>query len=121
MAGDGAEPQQARCRLVTNGCDGAGVGAGPADERAGPRSATPVSSGQRAVAASVLRDGAAMDARTLVAVVDAAAWWVDQDAGAAYAAALLAAVTDERTAGDTLAVLLTPDLLAGVPHGVRPG
>ena len=80
------------------------------------RSGPVVSSGRRAVAARVLRERAKFDARTLIAVVDAAAWWLDQEAGASYAAALLAAVTDDQTADDALSVLLATDLTGGVPR-----
>jgi hypothetical protein len=56
-----------------------------------------VTSGQRMSAAAALREAEDFDDTTLVAVVDAAARWVDEPAGDEYAWALLGAVTDGQT------------------------
>jgi hypothetical protein len=55
-----------------------------------------VTSGRRMAAAAVLRASAAFDDVTVIAVVDAAARWLDDD-GEEYAYALLGAVTDAAT------------------------
>ena len=62
------------------------------------RPPTSVPSGHRARAA-VLRDREAFEVHTLIAVVDAASWWLDQPHGDSYCTSLLAAVTDQETAG----------------------
>ena len=54
----------------------------------------PVTSGRRMSAAAVLRETEDFDDTTLIAVVDAAARWLDEPAGDEYAWALLGAVTD---------------------------
>lgn len=56
-----------------------------------------VTSARRAAAAAVLRAAEDLDDVTMVAVVDAAARWLDEPAGDAYAWALLGAVTDGPT------------------------
>ena len=58
-----------------------------------------VSSGRRALAAQVLKERQDFDLPALIAVVDAAAWWISQPSGGEYAAALLGAVADEMSAG----------------------
>ena len=63
------------------------------------RPPTSVPSGRRASAAAVLREREAFELHTVIAVVDAAAWWLDQPRGDAYCASLLGAVTDRGTAG----------------------
>jgi hypothetical protein len=73
------------------------------------RPPTSVPSGRRATAAAVLRDREAFEVHTLIAVVDAAAWWLDQPHGDNYCASLLNAVTDQETAGAAyLALIGTP-------------
>jgi hypothetical protein len=62
------------------------------------RPPTSVSSGQRAAAAAVLRGREAFEVHTVIAVVDAAAWWLDQPHGDNYCSSLLNAVTDQQTA-----------------------
>jgi hypothetical protein len=56
-----------------------------------------VTSARRAAAAAVLRAAEDLDDVTMVAVVDAAARWLDEPAGDEYAWALLGAVTDGQT------------------------
>lgn len=56
-----------------------------------------VTSGQRMAAAAVLRAAEDFDDVTMVAVVDAAARWIDEPEGEEYAYALLGAVTDGPT------------------------
>jgi hypothetical protein len=63
------------------------------------RPPTSVPSGRRAHAAEVLREREAFELHTLIAVVDAAAWWLDQPRGDSYCTSLLNAVTDQETAG----------------------
>jgi hypothetical protein len=50
---------------------------------------TSVPSGRRASVAAVLRDREAFEVGTLIAVVDAAAWWLDQPHGDNYCTSLL--------------------------------
>jgi hypothetical protein len=50
-------------------------------------------------AAEVLREREAFELHTLIAVVDAAAWWLDQPRGDTYCTSLLEAVTDQATVG----------------------
>jgi hypothetical protein len=69
------------------------------------RTAGRVPSGPRFAAAAVLRDSEAFDDLTMIAVVDAAARWVDEG-GEEYAYALLGAVTDQPTKGRAYAALL---------------
>jgi hypothetical protein len=86
------------------------------------RRSSSVSSGQRARAAAVLRDRYAFDLRTLIAVVDAAAWWLDEPNGDTYASALLVSVTgaDRETAGEVyLALVGEPE--DGGDEGERSG
>ena len=103
------------CRLVGVELDAAE--AGPAwalmlaAESAGhvdtsrPRPVGRVTSGRRMTAAAVLRSSEAFDDATTIAVVDAAAHWVDEG-GEEYAYALLGAVTDGATQGRAYAALL---------------
>lgn len=56
-----------------------------------------VTSARRAAAAAVLREAEDLDDAAMVAVVDAAAWWLEEPAGDEYAWALLGAVTDAAT------------------------
>jgi hypothetical protein len=56
-----------------------------------------VTSARRAAAAAVLRAAEDLDDVTMVAVVDAAARWLDEPEGDEYAYALLGAVTDGPT------------------------
>lgn len=56
-----------------------------------------VSSARRMSAAAVLRSAADLDDVTMIAVVDAAARWLDEPGGDEYAYALLGAVTDAPT------------------------
>jgi hypothetical protein len=56
-----------------------------------------VTSGRRMSAAAVLREVEDFDDATLIAVVDAAARWLEEPAGDEYAWALLGAVTDSAT------------------------
>lgn len=56
-----------------------------------------VTSGRKMAAAAVLRATGAFDDVTTIAVVDAAAYWLDQPDGGEYAYALLGAVTDGPT------------------------
>lgn len=58
-----------------------------------PRPAGRVTSGRRMNAAAVLRSSEDLDDATTVAVIDAAAWWLDSGDDE-YAYALLGAVTD---------------------------
>jgi hypothetical protein len=67
---------------------------------------TSVLSGERARAAAVLNDREAFDVGTLIAVVDAAAWWLDQPHGDCYCTSLLNAVTDRPTAGAAYLALI---------------
>jgi hypothetical protein len=70
-----------------------------AREEGAQRPPTSVPSGRRAAAAGLLREREAFELHTLIAVVDAAAWWLDQPRGDTYCASLLNAVTDQATAG----------------------
>jgi len=94
-----------------------------------------VLSGERARAAAVLKDREAFDVGTLIAVVDAAAWWLDQPHGDSYCTSLLNAVTDRPTVGAAYLALIgeptgspegsaqaegLPDVAVGSPGG-RPG
>jgi hypothetical protein len=74
--------------------------------RCAARVAERVTSGQRMRAAAVLQERAGFAVLTLVAVVDAAARWVDED-GHEYAIALLEATTDADTAGAAFLALTT--------------
>ncbi len=56
-----------------------------------------VTSGRRMATAAVLQGTEDFDGVTLIAVVDAAARWLDEPAGDEYAWALLGAVTDGQT------------------------
>jgi hypothetical protein len=56
-----------------------------------------VTSGRRMSAAAVLREVEDFDDSTLIAVVDAAARWLEEPSGDEYAWALLGAVTDAAT------------------------
>lgn len=56
-----------------------------------------VTSGQRMAAAAVLRAAESFDDVTLLAVIDAAAHWIEEPEGEKYAYALLGAVTDGPT------------------------
>jgi hypothetical protein len=56
-----------------------------------------VTSARRAAAAAVLRAAEAVDDVTMVAVIDAAARWLEEPGGDEYAYALLGAVTDGPT------------------------
>ena len=69
------------------------------------RAAGRVPSARRFAAAAVLRSSEAFDDVTMIAVVDAAARWVD-DRGEEYAYALLGAVTDDVTQRRAYAALL---------------
>ena len=55
---------------------------------------TPVTSARRMAAAAVLQASENLDNTTMIAVVDAAAHWLDQPEDEEYAYALLGAVTD---------------------------
>jgi hypothetical protein len=70
------------------------------------RGPTSVLSGERAKAAAVLKEREAFDVGTLIAVVDAAAWWLDQPHGDSYCTSLLNAVTDRPTAGAAYLALI---------------
>jgi len=59
------------------------------------RHTSSITTGQRAVAAAILRQRAGLDVQTMFAVVDAAAWWLDEPDGGAYCLALLQAVTNQ--------------------------
>ena len=67
---------------------------------------TSVLSGQRARAAELLREREAFEIGTLIAVVDAAAWWLDQPHGDGYCTSLLNVVTDQATAGAAYLALI---------------
>jgi predicted NAD/FAD-binding protein len=54
---------------------------------------TPVTSARRMAAAAVLQASENLDNATMIAVVDAAARWLDEPDGEEYAYALLGAVT----------------------------
>lgn len=56
-----------------------------------------VTSGRRLSAAAVLRTAGDMDDVTMIAIIDAAARWLDEPGGDEYAYALLGAVTDGPT------------------------
>ena len=56
-----------------------------------------MTSGRRMSAAAVLKGTEDFDDATLIAVVDAAARWLDEPSGDEYAWALLGAVTDAAT------------------------
>src|SRR6266566_2075260 len=73
---------------------------------AAARRARRVTSAQRMTAAAVLRAVEDFDDTTLIAVVDAAARWLDEPAGDEYAYALLGAVTDGQTQGRAYGELL---------------
>jgi hypothetical protein len=75
--------------------------------RCAARVAERVTSGQRLRAAAELRQRLDFDAVTLIAIVDAAARWVDED-GHEYAITLLEASTDADTAGAAFLALTTP-------------
>lgn len=94
------------CRLVGVELDAAEAGpawalslaaqsAGHVDTKE-PRPAGRVTSGRRIAAAAVLRGSEGFDDVSMIAVVDAAAWWVDEG-GEECAYALLGVVTDEVT------------------------
>src|SRR6266516_1034286 len=70
------------------------------------RPPTSVPSGRRATAAAVLRDREAFELHTLIAVGEAAAWWLDQPRGDSYCTSLLNAVTDQETAGAAYLALI---------------
>jgi hypothetical protein len=70
------------------------------------RAPSSVSSGQRAAAAAVLRSREAFEVHTVIAIVDAAAWWLDQPHGDNYCTSLLNAVTDQHTAGAAYLALI---------------
>jgi hypothetical protein len=91
------------CRLAGAELDAAESGPAWALSRAaaaaghvesGPRPPGRVTSGRRMATAAVLRQAEDFDDVTLIAVVDAAARWLDEPAGDEYAWALLGAVTD---------------------------
>jgi hypothetical protein len=65
-----------------------------------------VTSGRRMSAAAVLRGAEDFDDVTMIAVVDAAARWLEEPAGDEYAWALLGAVTDAPTLQRAYAELL---------------
>ena len=65
-----------------------------------------MTSARRAAAAAVLRAAEDLDDVTMVAVVDAAARWLDEPEGDEYAWALLGAVTDGPTQQRAYAELL---------------
>jgi hypothetical protein len=73
----------------------AAASAGHVEPGAGPSGR--VTSGRRMSAAAVLREVGDFDDATLIAVVDAAARWLEEPAGDEYAWALLGAVTDAAT------------------------
>ena len=75
--------------------------AGAADESFAAESVarSQVTSAQRMTAAAALREREDFDDVTLIAVVDAAARWMDEPDGEQYAYALLGAVTDTETQG----------------------
>ena len=54
----------------------------------------------------MLREREAFELHTLIAVVDAAAWWLDQPHGDADCTSLLRAVTDQATAGTAYLALI---------------
>ena len=56
-----------------------------------------MTSGRRMAAAAVLRAAESFDDVTLLAVIDAAARWIEEPEGEEYAYALLGAVTDGPT------------------------
>ena len=94
------------CRLVGVELDAAERGPAWALARAAaeaghvePATGVPgrVTSGRRMGAAAVLRAAEDFDDATLIAVVDAAARWLDEPDGDEYAWALLGAVTDGQT------------------------
>jgi hypothetical protein len=58
---------------------------------------TPATSARRIAAAAVLQASEHLDNTTTIAVVDAAARWLDEPDGEEYAYALLGAVTDGPT------------------------
>jgi hypothetical protein len=62
-----------------------------------PPKVTRVTSGRRLAVAAVLRSAESFDDATTIAVVDAAARWLDEPDGDEYAYALLGAVTDGQT------------------------
>jgi len=70
------------------------------------RPPTSVPSGRRATAAALLREREAFEVHTLIAVVDAAAWWLDQPHGDTYCTSLLNSVTDQATAGAAYLALI---------------
>lgn len=72
-----------------------------------------VTSARRMSAAAVLRSWGDLDAVTMIAVVDAAARWLDEPGGDEYAYALLGAVTDGPTQLRVYAELL------GTGGGIR--
>jgi hypothetical protein len=69
---------------------------------------TPVTSARRTAAAAVLQASQNLDNTTMIAVVDAAARWLDEPGGEEYACALLGAVTDGPTQLRTYRELVGP-------------
>jgi hypothetical protein len=74
------------------------------------RPPTLVLTAQRARAAAILRDREAFEVHTLIAVVDAASWWLDQPHGDSYCSSLLGALTDQETAGAAYLALIGAQL-----------
>ncbi len=74
------------------------------------RPPTTVPSGRRATAAAVLREREAFELHTLIAVVDAVAWWLDQPRSDAYCTSLLGALTDQATAGAAYLALISDQI-----------
>jgi hypothetical protein len=66
-------------------------------------------SAKRMTAAAVLRTAEPFDDTTVIAVVDAAARWLEEPSGDEYAYALLGAVTDAATQGRAYAELAGDD------------
>jgi len=83
-----------------------GAAGDPRAREEAQRPPTSVPSGRRATAAAVLREREAFEVHTLIAVVDAAAWWLDQPHGDGYCTSLLNAVTDQDTAGAAYLALI---------------
>ena len=81
--------------------------AGFVDPDSAPASSR-VTSARRLAAASVLRAKEGFDNTTMIAVVDAAARWLDEPEGEDYAYALLGAATDGPTQFRTYSELLRP-------------
>ena len=76
---------------------GAGVGGGGSCGTGGARAMARLTSARRMAAAAVLRAAEDFDDVTMIAVVDAAARWLEEPEGDEYAYALLGAVTDGAT------------------------